>query len=159
MGIDLGNRCFSSRAPVGVLTSGHSFLLCCHQQSEECARPFYFHTGNLLSHISDKLFERASNPRNAVSIYVAGVVGSLTGTQTWCLHRRWNMDGVPAKSGYPIDIWLLFFLALFLLYRGQTDLRDLRPVRFVGLQPRVFVQVCLRPFTISCSNDDDRPIS
>jgi hypothetical protein len=159
MGIDLGNLRFSSRAPVGVLTSGHSFLLCCRQQSEECARSFSFHTGNLLSHILDQLFECASNSRNAVSIYVVGVVGLLTSTQAWSLHRGWNMDGVPAKSSYPVDLWLLFLPALFLLYRGQTDLRDLRQVRFVGLQPRVFVQVCLQLFTISCSNEDNRSIS
>lgn len=159
MGIDLGNRHFSSRAQVGVLTGGNSFLLCCRQQSEECARSFSFHTGNLLSHISDQLFERASNSWNAVSAYVAGVVGLLTSTQAWGLHCRWNMDGVPTKSGYPVDLWLLFLPALFLLYRGQTDLRDLRPVRFVGLQPCVFVQVCLQLFTISCSNWDNRSIS
>jgi len=70
----------------------------------------------------------------------------LTRTQTWRLHRSWSMDGVPGESRHPIDLRLLFLHTLFLLHRCQTDLRNFRPVRFAGIQPRVLVQVCRQLF-------------
>jgi len=63
------------------------------------------------------------------------------------------MDGIPGESRHPVDLWLLFLHTLFLLHRCQTDLRNFRPVRFAGIQPRVLIQVCLKPF-ISAANSD-----
>jgi len=79
----------------------------------------------------------------------------LTRIQAWCLHRRWSMDGIPGESRHLIDLWLLFLHTLFLLHHCQTDLRNFRPVRFVGIQPCVLIQVCLRPFV--SITDSNRP--
>lgn len=63
------------------------------------------------------------------------------------------MDGIPREPGHPVDLWLFLLHTLFLLHHYQTDLCNICPVRFVGIQPRVLIQVCLQPFvSITDSN-------